>query len=82
MLLRTRQCQNAPAALAVVEWRRLDARRLAAGVRWQNLGLRAGVNNLSERDPPFLNGGFANAGPATRRLLGQTWFMQLEYALE
>ena len=50
--------------------------------QWRNLGLRAGVNNLSARDPPFINGGFANTDPATYRLLGRTWFMHLVYALE
>jgi iron complex outermembrane receptor protein len=50
--------------------------------RWYDLDLRAGVNNLSAREPPFLNGGAANTDPATYRLLGRSWFLQLEYALE
>ena len=48
--------------------------------RWRDLGLRAGVSNLSDEDPPFLNEGAANTDPATYRLLGRTWFMQLEFA--
>ena len=48
--------------------------------RWRDLGLRAGVSNLSDQDPPFLNEGAANTDPATYRLLGRTWFMQLEFA--
>jgi outer membrane receptor protein involved in Fe transport len=48
--------------------------------RWSDLNLRAGVSNLSDEDPPFLNEGAANTDPATYRLLGRTWFMQLEFA--
>jgi outer membrane receptor protein involved in Fe transport len=50
--------------------------------RWRDLGLRAGVSNLSDHDPPFLNEGAANTDPATYRLLGRTWFVQLEFTAD
>lgn len=43
--------------------------------------IRAGVNNLTDRDPPFL-GGQANTAPATYRLLGRTYFLQASYAIK
>lgn len=50
--------------------------------RWRDLGLRAGVTNLSGQDPPFLNEGAANTDPATYRLLGRIWFVNFEFARE
>ena len=50
--------------------------------RWHALDMRAGVNNLTGQEPPFLNGGGANTDPATYRLLGRTWFVQLEYEFD
>ena len=51
-----------------------------ASVAWRGLVLRAGVTNLTDEDPPYLNGA-ANTNPATYRLLGRTYFLQLSYAL-
>jgi outer membrane receptor protein involved in Fe transport len=45
--------------------------------------IRAGINNLTDRDPPFLSsGGEANTDPATYRLLGRTYFLQVSYAMK
>jgi outer membrane receptor protein involved in Fe transport len=41
--------------------------------------LRAGVDNLTDTDPPYLNGGGANTDPATYRLLGRTWFVDVGF---
>jgi outer membrane receptor protein involved in Fe transport len=49
--------------------------------QWDRITIRAGVNNLTDEDPPYLGGG-ANTDPATYRLLGRTYFLQLSYALK
>ena len=54
-----------------------------ASYQWSGLTIHAGVNNLTDHDPPFLSsGGEANTFPATYRLLGRTYFLQLGYALK
>jgi iron complex outermembrane recepter protein len=54
-----------------------------ASYSWSGLTIHAGVNNLTDHDPPFLSsGGEANTFPATYRLLGRTYFLQLGYALK
>jgi iron complex outermembrane receptor protein len=51
--------------------------------QWSGLTIRAGVNNLSDRDPPFLSSGAeANTVPASYRPLGRTYFLQLGYAVK
>ncbi|HKU16422.1 MAG TPA: TonB-dependent receptor [Steroidobacteraceae bacterium] len=52
-----------------------------ASYRWRGIALRAGVTNLTDRDPPFL-GGEVNTNAATYRLLGRTYFLQLTYATQ
>ena len=52
-----------------------------ASVAWRNIVLRAGVTNLTDEDPPYLNAE-ANTNPATYRLLGRTYFLQLSYAMK
>jgi len=45
--------------------------------------IQAGSAYLTDHDPPFLSsGGEANTFPATYRLLGRTYFLQLGYALK
>ena len=41
--------------------------------------LRAGVLNLTNRDPPYVNVGGPNTDVATYRLLGRTYFASLQY---
>ena len=56
---------------------------LEASYRWSGIVIRAGINNLTDRDPPFLSsGGEANTRPATYRLLGRTYFLQVSYAMK
>lgn len=50
--------------------------------RWAGITIRAGINNLTDRDPPFLHNGDANTNAATYRLLGRTYFLQVSYAME
>jgi outer membrane receptor protein involved in Fe transport len=45
---------------------------------WSALKLHAGVTNLTDRDPPFLNA-IGNTNPATYRLLGRGYFLRLSY---
>jgi len=52
-----------------------------ASYQWRSITVRAGVNNLTNEDPPFTAGN-ANTDPPTYRLLGRTYFLQLSYALE
>ena len=52
-----------------------------ASYHWGGIVIRAGVNNLTDRDPPYLNGQ-ANTDTATYRLLGRTYFLQVSYAME
>ena len=53
-----------------------------ASYQWSGIVIRAGINNLTDRDPPFLSSGAANTYPETYRLLGRTYFLQLSYAVE
>ncbi|MGH8309094.1 MAG: TonB-dependent receptor domain-containing protein, partial [Steroidobacteraceae bacterium] len=44
--------------------------------------LRAGLTNLTDEDPPFVNNHLeASTDPGTYRMLGRTYFLQLRYAL-
>ena len=43
--------------------------------------LRAGVLNLTDRDPPYVDGGGPNTDTAAYRLLGRTYFVELHYHL-
>jgi outer membrane receptor protein involved in Fe transport len=52
-----------------------------ASYEWNRLALRAGVNNLSDEDPPFVDLGAGNTNPALYRLLGRSYFLQLAYRL-
>ena len=45
-----------------------------------SLDLRIGVSDLTNRDPPFVNGGY-NTDYATYRLLGRTFFADLRLSL-
>ena len=45
------------------------------------LSLRIGVDNLTDRQPPFVNTADANTDVASYRLLGRLWFAQFEYRL-
>ena len=45
------------------------------------LELRAGVLNLTDRDPPYVDGGGPNTDTAAYRLLGRTYFVELHYGL-
>lgn len=46
------------------------------------ISLRAGVSNLTDEDPPFINQTTgSNTDDATYRLLGRTFFAQLRFAL-
>ena len=52
-----------------------------ASYRWSGIVVRAGINNVTDHDPPFLSGGGeANTDTATYRLLGRTYFLKLSYA--
>ena len=55
---------------------------LDASYQWGGIAIRAGVNNLTDRDPPYLFAGQANTNPATYRLLGRTYFLQVSYAMK
>jgi outer membrane receptor protein involved in Fe transport len=52
-----------------------------ASYQWGGIVVRAGVNNLADRDPPYGNGQ-ANTNTATYRLLGRTYFLQVSYAMK
>ncbi len=54
-----------------------------AGLTFRSaLTLRLGVNNLTDRQPPYLNfGSDANTDPSAYRLLGRTLFAALRYQL-
>ena len=54
---------------------------LDASYQWSGIVIRAGVNNLTDRDPPYSNGQ-ANTNTATYRLLGRTYFLQVSYAMK
>jgi len=42
--------------------------------------LRAGVTNVTDEDPPFVNRSPANTDPGTYRLLGRSYFLELRFA--
>ena len=52
-----------------------------AAYDWSGIVIRAGVNNLSDRDPPFSRGE-GNTNEPTYRLLGRTYFLQLSYTMK
>jgi iron complex outermembrane recepter protein len=52
-----------------------------ASYDWSGIVIRAGVNNLSDRDPPFSRGE-GNTNEPTYRLLGRTYFLQLSYTMK
>jgi iron complex outermembrane receptor protein len=52
-----------------------------ASYQWGGITIRAGVNNLTDEDPPY-TGGDANTNAATYRLLGRTYFVQFSYAMK
>ena len=55
---------------------------LAASYRWNGIVLHAGINNVTDRDPPFFSaGGDGNTDAATYRVLGRTYFLQLSVHL-
>lgn len=51
-----------------------------ASYAWDKFTLRAGVENLGDKDPPFLNL-LGNTNAALYRLLGRTFFLQFSYDL-
>jgi iron complex outermembrane receptor protein len=53
-----------------------------ASYQWSGIVIRAGINNLTDRDPPYLGAGEANTNTPTYRLLGRTFFLQVSYAVE
>jgi outer membrane receptor protein involved in Fe transport len=56
---------------------------LDASYQWSGIAIRMGINNLTDREPPFLSSGReGNTLPATYRLLGRTYFMQVSYAMK
>jgi iron complex outermembrane recepter protein len=52
-----------------------------ASFQWRGIAIRAGINNLSDRDPPYLGAGEANTNTPTYRLLGRTYFLRVSYAM-
>jgi len=51
---------------------------ISAGYSWgSRLDLRIGVNDLTNRNPPFVNDSQDNTDPASYRLLGRTYFADL-----
>jgi len=52
-----------------------------ASYEWRGIVIRAGLNNLTNRDPPY-SAGEGNTNEATYRLLGRTYFLQLRYAVK
>ena len=55
---------------------------LDASYQWGGIAIRAGINNLTDRNPPYLGAGEANTNTPTYRLLGRTYFLQVRYALK
>ena len=45
-------------------------------VPWQETTVSVGVNNLFDRDPPFIESGTATSEPATYRVFGRSWFVR------
>ena len=46
-------------------------------VPWQETTVTVGINNLLDRDPPFIESGFTGSTePATYRVFGRTWFVR------
>jgi outer membrane receptor protein involved in Fe transport len=44
--------------------------------------LRAAITNITDEDPPYVNIPPANTDPATYRLLGRSYFLELRYQVE
>jgi outer membrane receptor protein involved in Fe transport len=55
---------------------------LDASYQWGGIAIRAGINNLTDRDPPYLGAGEGNTNTPTYRLLGRTYFLQVSYAVK
>jgi outer membrane receptor protein involved in Fe transport len=51
-----------------------------ASYQWSGIVIQAGINNLTDRDPPFFSSGDANTTPGAYRLLGRTYFLQVSNA--
>jgi iron complex outermembrane recepter protein len=49
-----------------------------AAYDWSGIAIRAGINNLSDRDPPYSRGE-GNTNEPTYRLLGRTYFLQVSW---
>ena len=46
-------------------------------VPWQETTVSVGINNLFDRDPPFIESGFTGSTePATYRVFGRSWFLR------
>jgi outer membrane receptor protein involved in Fe transport len=46
-------------------------------VPWQETTISVGINNMFDRDPPFIESGFSGGTePATYRVFGRTWFVR------
>ena len=52
-----------------------------ASYDWSGLVIRAGINNLTDRDPPYSRGE-GNTNEATYRLLGRTYFLRVSFTLK
>jgi iron complex outermembrane recepter protein len=56
---------------------------LDASYGWGGIVIRMGINNLTDRDPPFLSSGReGNTLPPAYRLLGRTYFLQVSYSMK
>ncbi|MFK5857508.1 MAG: TonB-dependent receptor [Bacteroidota bacterium] len=46
-------------------------------VPWYETSISVGINNMFDRDPPFIESGFTGSTePATYRVFGRTWFVR------
>jgi iron complex outermembrane receptor protein len=52
---------------------------IEAAYRWPALQVQAGISNVTDRDPPYLNA-IGNTNPATYRLLGRMYFLRIGYS--
>lgn len=50
-----------------------------ASYSWPALQVHAGISNLTDREPPYLNA-IGNTSPATYRLLGRLYFFRIGYS--
>jgi outer membrane receptor protein involved in Fe transport len=44
--------------------------------------VRAGITNVTDEDPPYLNVSPDNTDAATYRLLGRSYFLELRYQVQ